>query len=89
MAEIHTSTRNNIHPKLPKSLRKLFEDPRVCSIDDESANGDGYWIYYIRGWRNPDIDCHFTHEWNVRDTLKSHKAVVPCHCDQCTDEEED
>lgn len=84
----HTSTRDNIHPKLPKGLRKLFDDPRVDSIDDETAHDNGYWVYYIKGWRNSEIECHFTHEWTMLDTLESHKSVVPCHCDQCLEEED-
>ena len=37
---------------MKKTLQKILKDPRVEEISDESADGDGYWVYLKAGYIN-------------------------------------
>jgi len=69
---------------LPKRLQKLLaEDSRVDRIDDERAEGNGYWVYLAPGYFNADLECHCIHESTVSAVQLAMLSVVPCSCEIC------
>ena len=80
----------NTYGDVPRTLlnaapvRKLAERGLIEEIGGEGA--DGYWVYLTPGWINPDLDCHFWHEYTVADTLRAIRNGQPetCECDECS-----
>ncbi len=82
-------------PCTSKTLLKLKRRyPNIIShITDETKQGgsnecfprqgDGYWIYLKPGYICESLECHFVHEWTVKDCLEAFKSVKPCHCNDC------
>ena len=68
---------------MKKTLQKILKDPRVEEISDESADGDGYWVYLKAGYINREMETHCCHEWNMKDLLRSMKDIVECDCESC------
>lgn len=68
-----------------KTLQRLLEQypDKISEVSDESAAGDGYWLYLRSGWsRFGEVHC--VHEWTMRELITSMRSeVVPCDCEEC------
>lgn len=51
------------------TLKQIAEDPRVDSISDERAIGDGIWIYLKAPYVNRFLECGTIHEDKVADLM--------------------
>lgn len=51
------------------TLKQIAEDPRVESISDERAIGDGLWVYLKAPYVNRFLECATIHEDKVADLM--------------------
>ena len=70
---------------MKKTLQNILDKHpnKVSEVDDESASGDGYWVYLKPGWICSSSETHCVHEWNMRDLLSAFRDVAPCDCEDC------
>lgn len=72
---------------MKKFLKEIARDARVSDVSDESANGDGYWVYLRDRFADLSHDpleaCHVIHEWTAQDVRRRMKDIRPCSCVQC------
>lgn len=70
--------------KLPKCLRKYAH--LIAEVSDERrgyGENDGYWVYLVPGYIDPDGECHCIHEDTPAECAKLMKYVEKCHGDCC------
>lgn len=68
--------------KLPiERVVKLYAG-KVASYSDESACGDGYWLYLKPGWSRWG-EVHSVHEWTIKDLIAAILEVERCECLEC------
>jgi hypothetical protein len=58
--------KNSTNIKIPKKYQKY-----IIEVWSEQDTGDGYWADLIECCMCWDTECHFVHEWTVKDFLKS------------------
>lgn len=68
---------------MKKSLARIAKDARVTDVSDETADGQGYWIYLRAGWINPALETHLIHEYTLRECEKQLRGLIPCDCEEC------
>lgn len=51
---------------------------------DTDDQGEGYWLYLRFGFTCGANECHYIHEFTVKDVLQAYKTIKPCDCDVCT-----
>lgn len=72
--------------KLPKCLQKWAH--LIAEVSDErrtgdDGEGDGYWVYLVEGFRDPDGETHCIHEDTPSQCAKLMKWVTPCTKPNC------
>ncbi len=72
---------------LPKTRREFLASPLVAEFSDERSTGDGYWAYLVRGFWNPELETHCVHEGTIAELARAFRAVEPCGCERCADED--
>lgn len=58
--------KNTTNIRIPKKYEKY-----ITEVWSEQDTGDGYWAGLIECCMCWDTECHFVHEWTVKDFLKS------------------
>jgi hypothetical protein len=61
---------NTTNIRIPKKYEKYIDE-----VWSEQENGDGYWANLIECCICEDTDCHYVHEWTVKDFLKSLQSI--------------
>jgi hypothetical protein len=82
--------------KLPKSIAALAtkHPDRVAEVrvEHDEFGGHGspysYWLDLKPGWWNANTETHAVHEINVREFMEAWRAVAPCACEQCQQQEQ-
>lgn len=69
-------------PVTPAAIVKLRADPRVKEIDDERADGNGYWAYLHAGWRESG-GAHVVRADTATVLVERMEYVQRCDCEQC------
>lgn len=71
--------------ELPLTLARLLErhPDKIETIENETDDGCGYWLYLQPGWCGDDLGCHTLHEDTVKDILSAWKYVQECNCSEC------
>lgn len=65
--------------KLPRCLRPFAD--KIAEVSDERrgyGGDDGYWVYLVAGWRDPDGETHCIHEDTPAECAKLMKWITPC-----------
>ncbi len=50
------------------------------SLDNETSDGGGWWLYYKPGWIDTNLECHMAHEDTKAEVIRM-ADPVPCYCD--------
>lgn len=66
---------------LPKCLTEFAH--LIESVSDERGNGDGYWVYLVTGWTDPDGETHCIHEPSPAKCAREMKHVRKCKTPGC------
>jgi len=61
---------NSTNIRIPKKYEKYIKE-----VWSEQGTGDGYWADLIECCMCWDTECHFVHEWTVKDFLKSLQSI--------------
>jgi len=71
---------------LLKTLVRLKEanPEKIETIEDETEDGNGYWLYLNTGWCTDDIGSHIIHGDTVQEVASQFKYVQRCFCNQCS-----
>ena len=64
-------------------IERIKKDPRVKSISDERAAGDGFWVYLHYGYYGYEWSSHIIHEDSPSACLSYLRDVRPCDCPEC------
>ena len=68
---------------MTKAQQRILADGRVRSADDESALGDGFWVYLRTGWCVAPGQ-HIIHEPSWTACLRELRSEVRrCDCCEC------
>lgn len=54
----------------------------IQEISNESDTGDGYWIYFVNGYRWEN-ETHFIHEYTLNDVKIALRHITICTCESC------
>ena len=67
--------------KLPKRFQKF----RKYLVDymDERGDDNGYWLYLVAGWINPNTCTHMVHENTQRECAEQLESIERCTCEEC------
>jgi hypothetical protein len=81
--EYRAAIGGNTYEGLPKGMQQIADDPRVQRIDDErkedgifGRQGNGYWVYLLDPWYNPEMESGTIHEGNIKDIQRQMKGIV-------------
>ncbi len=67
--------------ELPKCLRKYAGI--IESVSDERDSDDGYWVYFVEGWRDDEGETHCVHEDTPAECAKKVKHATRCNDPKC------
>lgn len=62
--------KNSTNIKIPKKYQKYIRE-----VWSEKDTGDGYWADLLECCICWDTECHYVHEWSVKDFLKSLQSI--------------
>ena len=62
--------KNETNIRIPKKYEKY-----IIEVWSEQGTGDGYWANLIECCMCWDTECHYVHEWTVKDFLKSLQSI--------------
>lgn len=63
---------------LPRCLQ-----PFAQFIEEVSNEDNGYWVYLVRGWLDPDGETHCIHEDTPEECAELMQDIVKCEIQGC------
>ena len=67
--------------KLPRPLRRFAS--KIAEVSDERGYGEGYWVYFHRGWILWPDGTHQIHENSPTACSHQFYRVEACDCAYC------
>ena len=68
-----------------KTLDRIKNHPKVDSISDERRNGDGLFVYLVKGYCRQDMDNgnHHVFGESVTEAYRKLSRIAKCECERC------